>query len=318
MRLAEIKPEVYARAVLPFTAQLWAGNRSFEDYAAQTLEIARSPYGRRHYRTVGLYDNEAIVASCKLYERTLHHGERRIRGIGIGAVFTPVPYRGRGYASIMLAAALDQARRDGYEIAFLFSDIRPQFYSALGFTTLPSRQFSLRADTLPSTRLDLTHLTDDAWMGVRRVFDRWENRRDAGFLRDAAVWSWIAMRARHGSEHRTGRTTNLLLRRRGRVVAYVLGVRAPELDTYGIDEFAFADDAAAAMIPALLRAAAGDLRRVWGWRPPDGDRRLLPKPATRARKGAVLMMAPLAAAGTALLHAVLDDKRDFCWATDHI
>jgi predicted N-acetyltransferase YhbS len=318
VHLAEIKPQIYAREVLPLTAPLWAGNRSFEDYAAQTLEIARSPYGRRHYRTIGLYDNKTIAASCKLYERTLHHGERRIRGIGVGAVFTPVPYRGRGYASILLAAALDQARRDGYEIAFLFSDIRPQFYSALGFTALPSRHFSLRADTLPSTRLDLTHLTDDAWMDVRRVFERWENRREAGFLRDAAVWSWIAMRARHGSEHRTGRSTNLLLRRRGRVVAYVLGVRAPELDTYGIDEFAFADDAAAAMIPALLRAAAGDLRRVWGWRPPDDDWRLLPRPATRARKGAVLMMAPLAAAGTGLLHAILDGKRDFCWATDHI
>ncbi|MBV8066406.1 MAG: GNAT family N-acetyltransferase [Candidatus Eremiobacteraeota bacterium] len=318
MRLAEIKPETYARAVLPLTAPLWAGRRSFEEYAAQTLEMARSPYGRRHYRTMGLYDNGTIVASYKRYERMLHHRERRIRGIGFGAVFTPIEYRGRGYASIMLAAALDQARKNGSEIAFLFSDIRPQFYSALGFTALPSRQFSLRADTLPSMRLDLAYVTDDAWMAVRRVFERWENRRDAGFLRDAAVWNWIAMRARHGSEYRSGRATNLLLRRRGRIAAYVLGVRAPEADAYGIDEFAFADETAGAMIPALLRAAAGDLRRVWGWRPPDGAGRLLPKPSVRARKSAVLMMAPLAAAGTALLQHVAESGRDFCWATDHI
>ena len=138
------------------TAPLWAGRRSFDTYVEQTLEIARGTYGRRHYRTIGLYDGHTLVASFKRYERALRDGARRLRAIGFGAVFTPNEYRGRGYASVMLAMALDRARD---------RRIRPRLslfrHSARSFTrnwasvTLPSRWFSLRADALPATRLQL-------------------------------------------------------------------------------------------------------------------------------------------------------------------
>ena len=65
MRLLEIPAERYARDVLPLTAPLWAGRRTFDEYVAQTLELARSRYGRRHYRTIGLYDGKRLVASFK-------------------------------------------------------------------------------------------------------------------------------------------------------------------------------------------------------------------------------------------------------------
>ena len=58
MRLQAIAPEVYAREVLPQTAALWAGRRDLRTYVAQTLEIARSGYGKRMYRTIGLYEGE--------------------------------------------------------------------------------------------------------------------------------------------------------------------------------------------------------------------------------------------------------------------
>lgn len=318
MRLREISPEVYAHEVLPHTAPIWSGRRSFDEYAAQTLEIARSLYGRRHFRTVGLYDGGKLVASYKSYERTLHHGEQRVASIGFGAVFTPEQYRGRGYASVMLATSLDRARMQGYQLAFLFSDIRPEFYAALGFHELESRAFSLRADALPSMRLDIARLAETQWRNIRRVFDRTEKRRRAGFTRDAAVWSWIELLARQGSQHRIGRETNLVLRRGGRIAAYVLGVRAPERDAYIVDEFGFADDAAATMVPALLRSAAGDLRRVRGWLPPDGARRLLPKLSVRKRRAGILMMAPLASEGAELLRAISTRDGDFCWPTDHV
>lgn len=318
MRLREIPPDVYAREVLPLTAPLWAGRRSFGDYAAQTLEIARSRYGVRYYRTIGLYDGGTRVASCKRYERTLHNESRRLRAIGFGAVFTAPEYRGRGYASLMLAAALDQAREGGYELAYLFSDIRPQFYADLGFRALPSRQFSLRAAALPPTRLDLASLSQKDWDGVRRVFDLCERRRNVGFLRSAAIWGWIQMRLRHGSEHSTGNETNLVVRRRGRIVAYVLGVRDPKRDAYVVDEFGFADDSAAAVVPALLRAAAGDLRRIIGWLPPGGARELLPKLAVRKRIRAVPMAAPLSPEGRHLLGGLSTARGDFCWATEHV
>jgi predicted N-acetyltransferase YhbS len=319
LRLREISPNEYARLVLPLTAPLWAASRDFDTYVAQTLELARSTYGRRYYRTIGLYDGGALVASFKRYERTLHHEGRPLRAIGFGAVFTPEEFRGRGYASVMMATELDRSRGEGFELAYLFSDIRPQFYTTFGFRELPSRNLTLDADALSAQRIRPVHLQDDDWKGVRRCFDACEGRRAAGFMRNAAVWGWIEMQVRQRSEHVTRRAHNLVVRNRRGVQAYVLGSRAPERDAYIVDEFGFADDATAFLIPALLRAAAGDLRRVTGWVPPAEMRALLPRGRTHKRKRSILMMAPLRAGGAALLDR-LDGKASggFCWPSDHI
>ncbi len=316
MQLREIAPAVYARDVLPLTAPLWAGRRSLGQYISQTLELADTRYGRKHYRTIGLYDGTTLLASFKRYERTLADGLRGLRAIGLGAVFTPVDRRGRGYASFMLAAALDAARTGEADLAYLFSDIHPQFYAELGFRALPSRELALRADALPPGRLPVELLPAADCEGVRRCFALGERRRHAGFSRTPALWEWIALRMRHGSEHRAGSETNLAYRRRG-VRAYVLGARVPERDAYVVDEFGYIDDEAP-IVPALMRAAAGDLRRVVGWLPPGGARDALPKGMTRKRKRAILMAAPLSPQGAALLDRTAASADDFCWATDHI
>lgn len=319
MRLREIPPEQYARDVLPLTAPLWSGRRAFEQYVEQTLEIARSTYGRRKYRTIGLFDGERLVASFKRFDRTMHDGSVRLRALGIGAVFTPEEHRGHGYASVLLASALDDAKTRGYDLAYLFSDIRPQFYAALGFHELPSREFVLAADKLPAERLDLARMSEDDWSPVQRLFERGESRRQYGLARSGGVWDWIRMRARHGSEHGGGYETNLVARRGTRIAAYVLGVRVPERDTYAVDEFGFGSAAGAAALPALLRAAAGDLRRIRGWLPPGCFRALLPNVSPRKRKRAIFMIAPLTTRGNRLTQAIAGDASgDFAWATDHI
>jgi|HubBroStandDraft_5_1064220.scaffolds.fasta_scaffold00044_27 GNAT superfamily N-acetyltransferase len=319
MRLREISPANYASNVLPLTASLWAGRRTFDEYVAQTLGLAQSAYGRRHYRTMGLYDGRRLVASFKRYERNLHEGPRRLNAIGFGAVFTPAEYRGRGYASYMLASALDGARSDAYDLAYLFSDIRPHFYTSLGFRVLPSRELTLRADALSAQRLQIAPLTPDDRAGVRRCFEQRELARRAGFLRSPSFWEWLTMRMRYGSGLRSGDATNLAVRRGRSLRAYVLGARVPQRDAYVLDEYGFLDDAAAATIPALLRAAAGDLRRIVGWLPPDGARQALPKGTTRTRKSAVFMMAPLSINGERLIGMASERfNADFCWATDHV
>jgi hypothetical protein len=124
------------------------------------------------------------------------------------------------------------------------------------------------------------------------------------------------MRERH--ENEAGRGTNLAYRRRG-LAAYVLGARVPERDAYVVEEYGYADDDDAAILPALLRAAAGDLRRVVGWLPPDWAREALPKGVTRKRTRAIFMMAPLNRRGGRLIDAIAaPSSGDFCWATDHI
>jgi GNAT superfamily N-acetyltransferase len=318
MHLAAIAPTAYARLVLPQTAALWAGRRDFDTYVANTIEIARCPYGRRHYRTIGFFEGDRLAASFKRYERTIRFDGDRLRAMGIGAVFTPPDRRGRGYATAMLAAALDQAREQGYDLAYLFSDVKPQFYAAIGFTELPSRALSLRADTLPAGRLPVAPLTESDWTGVRRCFELTAHGH-AGFERTPLVWEWLRTRMRHGSEHPLGEQTHRVLRRGRAVSAYVLGVRIPTRDLYVVDEFGFAGTAAAAAIPALLRAAAGDLRRIGGWLPPRGARELLPRGSVRRRSSAIFMAAPLTPRGRgAIAYAAAAARADFCWATEHI
>ncbi|HTX59921.1 MAG TPA: GNAT family N-acetyltransferase [Verrucomicrobiae bacterium] len=318
MQLQELAARTYARDVLPQTAELWAGRRDLDTYVAHTVALARSGYGRKHYRTYGFFDGQLLVASFKRHERLAHDGPRRLRAFGIGAVFTPAPYRGRGYASAMLASALDRARSEGYDLAYLFSDIHPQFYEALGFVELPSREFSLRADSLPKRRIEVARLEERDWSGLRRCFDLCERRRTFGFTRTPLVWEGQRLRRLQIASSLSGAETNLVVRRGRGVAAYVLGVREPGRDAYVVDEFGFADDEAAGVVPALLRSAAGDLRRLVGWLPPSGTRELLPRGSVRRRKGAILMMAPLSKEGLALVKTASRATSDFSWETDHI
>lgn len=319
MKLVLLDAQTYAREVLPHTAELWAGRRDFERYVAQTLEIAQSGYGRRHFRTIGFYDGDQLVSSFKRYERGIHMGAQRLRAFGIGAVYTPPELRGRGYASAMLATALDTARADGYDAAYLFSDIRPQFYEEIGFSTFPSRAMSLRADNLPNDRIEVKRLEESDWTSVRRCFELGDRTRPWAFVRTPLVWEFIRLKLRQGAEHPVGVETNLVVRRGRAVAAYVLGVRAPEHDAYLLDEFGFADAGAAQLVGPLLRSAAGDLRRVAGWLPPEFARERLPRASVRRRSDAIFMGAGLSNAGKTWLQlASAQSSGDGVWNTDHI
>lgn len=318
MQLRTIAPDAYARLVLPLTAPLWAGKRDLPTYVADVQAIARSRFGRRHYRTFGFFDGRSLLSSFKAYDRTMQDGRTKVRALGIGAVFTPDKFRGRGYATAMLGAALDRARSDGYDLAYLFSDIGPRFYSEIGFVTLPSRQFALQADTLPSKRLTVTQLRESDWKAIRRCYDL-SARTHLRFERTPLVWEWIRLRMRQRSEHGTGQTFNLTIRHGRGIGAYVFGVRIPERDTYFVDEFGFADEIAALAVPALLRAAAGDLRRIGGWLPPAGARELLPKSSVRSRREPVLMALPLSQPGASIVKKLTErGAPDCCWGTDHV
>lgn len=316
--LREIPPAEYAENVLPLTASLWAGSRDMRTYVENTLAIARSPYGKRSYRTMGAYDGD-LVASFKRYERVLRIRNDRLAAIGIGAVFTPETFRGRGYASAMLATALDHARRAGKDLAYLFSDIHPRFYKQLGFVELPSRAISVRANAFAGRRFPIDALAERDWSGVQRCFEALESAREWSFVRTPTVWNWLRLRQKHGSEHGSGQATHLVARDRRGVRAYVLGQREAAHDAFVIDEFGYADEGARDLIAGLLRAAAGDLRRVIGWLPPAGGRDCLARGSVRKRKDALFMAAPLTPAGAELIRAAsVAGPGDGLWSTDHI
>ncbi len=320
VQLSLIPPDDYARVVLPDSAAMWAAGRTHDQYIGDFHELAASSYGKRRFRTLGVVIDGRIVASCKRYERELRCGDRTYTAVGIGAVFTPPDLRGRGYATAMLGAFLDSERARGTDLVFLFSDIHPAFYERLGFAALPSRTFSLRADSLPARRLDIRPVGDADWSGVRRCFDALDARRRVALRRTPLVWEWLRIAAR--SHVASGARVEFHVRTGKTTLAYVFGRRLPKTDTFVLDEFAYTGDEGFDAIPPLLRAAAGDLRKITGWLPPDLARVALPRGAVKRRKSAIAMLVPLSTTARLAWRteaaAILADDADRCWPTDHI
>lgn len=321
MVLKTVATDEYVREVLPETHALWGAQRDFTRYAEDFRKVADSAYGRRRPFTVGLRDDGRLVASCKLYDRDVRWGDRKLHATGIGAVFTPPAYRGRGYASAMLGATLDRERSAGRDLAFLFSDIHPLFYAKLGFVRLPSRQWTARAAALDGSRSGATQLEASDWPLVRRCFEALDSAQTWSLKRTPLVWSW--MRAMwSGAPPPSVQRVHLKVRKGRTVIAYVIGRRVTREDTFVIDDFAFAGDDGRTRLPALLRAAAGDLRRVAAWLPPAHAREALLRGAVRARKDSIFMIAPLSPDGRDWWRAnrdgALHARSDPVWSADHV
>lgn len=319
--LEPIGVETYVRDVLPQTFSLWGDGRAFDRYANDFRKVATSVYGKRRPFTIGMREGNEVACSCKNYDRELRFGERSLRAMGIGAVFTPTRLRGRGYASAMLGALLDSERAAGRDIAFLYSDIGTAFYAQLGFIALPSRLLTIRAASLDGSPAGAVPLAKSDWAAVRRCFEALDTRRRWSLRRTPLVWDW--MRDRWNAPAPEGTQPVHLAVRRGRTVsAYAIGRRMPAQDTFVVDDFAYAGADDGARLPALLRAAAGDLRRVAGWLPPSPARDVLPRGSVRARKDALLMVAPLSSAARAWWAACKEETlaapADATWSSDHI
>ncbi len=320
MQLTTIAPADYARDILPHSRSEWADGRTLEEYVGDFVAIAGSAYGKRRFRTLGLRIDGAIVASCKRYERELRCGERALRAAGIGAVFTPPEMRGRGYASALIGMLLDAERAAGTDVAYLFTDIHPSFYERLGFVALPSRTISLRADALPAMRTPIDTIVESDWPAIRRCFEALDRRRPIAFKRTPLVWEWLRTAARQ--DRSEGQRVGLIVRHARSASAYVIGRRLPRLDAFALEEFAFTDDRGFDAVAPLVRSAAGDLRRVIGWLPPDVARQALPRGAVKKRKTGIAMIVPLSTTARAAwrLNAapIAADSADRCWITDHI
>ena len=313
--------EKYVRDVLPHSFALWGDGRTFERYAEDFRAVAGSTYGKRRPFTIGIREAGQTICSCKNYDRELRWEDSALRATGIGAVFTPPPMRGRGYATLMLGALLDSERDAGRDLAFLYSDIHPAFYEKLGFKAVPSRSIALRAASLDGSPCGSAPLEAKDWPAVRRCFEALDATRPWSLRRTPLVWDW--MRRRFEAPVAAGeQAVRLVVRRERAVLAYAIGRRVPKRDAFVIDDFGFDGDAVRQLVAPLLRAAAGDLGRVAGWLPPPGAREALPRGSVRARKGAILMLAPLSARARTWWNrnaeAILAGRADATWSADHV
>ena len=137
---------VILERVLDDTFTIWHDGLSRENYSRSWAAQLRSPWGLAHLDRVALVDGPHVLSSAKRYDLSLRLDGRIRRVLGIGAVFTPPAYRGRGSARELITRLIESAVAEGQEFAMLFSEIDPAFYERLDFVPVPLVEQCIEVD----------------------------------------------------------------------------------------------------------------------------------------------------------------------------
>ena len=132
--------------ILDDTYSLWHDGLSRQNYGRYWAAQLKTAWGQAHLGRVALQDGPHVVASAKRYDLSLRVDGRIRRVLGIGAVFTAAPYRGRGAAKELLTRLIETAEAEGFEFAALFSEIAPRIYEQLDFVPVPLTEWRLAVD----------------------------------------------------------------------------------------------------------------------------------------------------------------------------
>jgi predicted N-acetyltransferase YhbS len=129
--------------ILNDTHPVWGEGLDREAYGKYNEAQLRTAWGSRHLQRLAFVDDGELLSTAKRYDLEAVVDGQRVRMIGLGAVFTPLAMRGRGYAAELLRLMLQSAADEGFGLALLFSEIDPRYYEHLGFRRVPVNQVSL-------------------------------------------------------------------------------------------------------------------------------------------------------------------------------
>ncbi|SHH08892.1 Predicted N-acetyltransferase YhbS [Cognatiyoonia sediminum] len=96
----------------------------------------RSFFQQRHHLRLALRDEGKIVAHMALDFRVIRLGEDLCDAVGLAEVATDPTYRGKGLATVLMNAAVEEAKASLADFFVLFGD-RP-IYAGHGFRTVPN------------------------------------------------------------------------------------------------------------------------------------------------------------------------------------
>src|SRR5512140_1605605 len=114
--------------ILAQSYDIWGEGLSRAAYARFNRAQAESPWGAAHLERVALVLSGRLLCTAKCYDLRARLDGRAVRVLGIGAVFTPPYLRGQGFAPDLIHGLLERGRRDGYDLALLFSAIGADYY----------------------------------------------------------------------------------------------------------------------------------------------------------------------------------------------
>src|SRR5687767_10701462 len=118
--------------ILDESWDIWSDGMTRRAYGQFNLAQIRTPWGATRLCRYALLDDEGqLLTSAKRYGFRVRLDDREIEAVGIGAVYTPRPHRGRGHAPLIINRLVENAAAEGAELAVLFSEIGTEYYERL-------------------------------------------------------------------------------------------------------------------------------------------------------------------------------------------
>lgn len=124
-------------------------------------------------------EQDEVLASAQRYALNGALDRRRVSICGIGAVCTDPSHRNEGHAEVLVERLIDEAKRDGADMAIVFVSTDPTSSVSDGF------------EVIPTTDVELT-VAESPRRGAPMIMVRGGEDRDL-----AASWPW----ARHAPAH---------------------------------------------------------------------------------------------------------------------
>lgn len=126
-RVRVVAPEDEA-LVLSFGHAAWGQGQSLGQYVASYADDRHHLQGKAYLLE---QMDGAVVAALNTLRLSRHR-------VGIARVATAPEHQRKGYASLLVRAAMELVRLEGERVRFLlFSEVQPGFYARLGFNELP-------------------------------------------------------------------------------------------------------------------------------------------------------------------------------------
>lgn len=207
--------------------------------------LANYPEYRREHTRILLVDGQLASCLC-LFTHTIRIGEARMKMGGIGNVTTVGPYRGRGYAALLMSDTMRFMKARGYHVSTLFGIA--DFYHRWGFSSVLPEYASvidLRETMATPGRAEKTRAMKPGDISSVLLM---HNRNDA-----ASSCSIIRSSGHFSNRWERWRKARVMTDSRGRVVAYYLG--RPAGEEFQIDELGALDRT---WFDSLLRACVAN------------------------------------------------------------
>jgi GNAT superfamily N-acetyltransferase len=125
-------------------------------YGQFTAALAKTAWGQRRQRQFVLMNATDLLASAIRYDLSGVLDGRPVQVCGIGAVFTNPSHRGQGHARALVDRLLDDAAREGAEMALLFPRVSAACSARHGFEVIPTTDVTITVAEAPRRGAPMT------------------------------------------------------------------------------------------------------------------------------------------------------------------